>query len=213
LQECSLNDKSTWSAIAAKKGGADFKILGITNGQTVNTALDFMQQADFYETFNQASHWFFVVIKVDDCNESRSDILECLAEVLDEGKPVIIEWDFVHSAKHLVFFKQPGQCAFTQLQMNSDSLFTTEDELAAHLSKEGSFQHLLLLNALKLRIGGQFKGDALDLLGISFDMKQEIDNWCLIDYAARDDDSLSLWFLQLADWDLAYQTEDGSRIL
>jgi ankyrin repeat protein/Ni2+-binding GTPase involved in maturation of urease and hydrogenase len=213
LEECSISDKSTWSAVAAKKEHADFKILRITNSQTVSTALDFMQQADFYETFNQASHWFFIVIQVDDCNDSPSDVLECLAKVLDERKPVIIQWDFVDSAKHLVFFKQPGQCAFTQLQMNSDSLFTTEDELIAQLSKGGSFQLPLLLNALKINIGGQFKGDVLDLLGVSFDVKQEIDTWRLIDYAARDDDSLSLWFLLLVDWDLRHQNGDRRRTL
>ena len=66
LKVCSLTDKSTWSAVAAKKEDADFKILRITNSPTVRAALDFMQQAEFYETFNLASHWFFIVIEVDD---------------------------------------------------------------------------------------------------------------------------------------------------
>jgi ankyrin repeat protein len=38
---------------------------------------------------------------------------------------------------------------------------------------------------------------------------KETGNWSLIDYAARDDDSLSLWFLLLADWHLAQQNRDG----
>jgi hypothetical protein len=153
------------------------------------------------------------VIQVDDCNQSPSEALECLAEVLDEGKPVIIQWDLMHSAEHLVFFKQPDQRAFTPLQMNSNSLFTTEDEFIAQLSKEGSFQLPPLLNALKLGIGGQFKGDALDLLKVSFDVKQEIDGWCLIYYAAWNDDSLSLQFLLLVDWDLAHKNGEGRRTL
>jgi ankyrin repeat protein len=69
------------------------------------------------------------------------------------------------------------------------------------------------LNALQLGIGGQFKGDALDLLNVSFDVNQEIDTWRLIDYAARDDDILSLRFLLLADWDLAYKNGEGRRTL
>jgi hypothetical protein len=69
------------------------------------------------------------------------------------------------------------------------------------------------LNALKLGICGQFNGAALDLLNVSFDVKKEIDSWRLIDYAARDDDSVSLWFLLLVDWDLAYKTGDGRRTL
>ena len=59
VKECSLTDKSTWSAVAAKKEDADFKILRIRNSPTVSAALGFMHQAEFYETFNQASHWFF----------------------------------------------------------------------------------------------------------------------------------------------------------
>jgi hypothetical protein len=59
LKECSVTDKSTWSAVAAKKEDADFKILRITNSPTVHAAVDFMQQAEFYDTFNEASHWFF----------------------------------------------------------------------------------------------------------------------------------------------------------
>jgi hypothetical protein len=91
--------------------------------------------------------------------------------------------------------------------MSSASLFGTEDELIIKLSKQGSFQLPLLLNAFKLGIGGQFKGGALDLLNASFDVKQEIDTWRLIDYAARDDDGLSLRFLLLIDWELAHKME------
>ena len=61
LKEWSLTDKSAWSAVAAKKEESDFKILRITNSTTVSAALDFMQQTEFYETFNQASHWFFLL--------------------------------------------------------------------------------------------------------------------------------------------------------
>ena len=205
LKECSLTDKSTWSAVAAKKEDADFKILRITNSPTVSAALDFMQTAEFYETFNQASHWFFIVLEVDNCSEFPSKAVDCLAEVLDEQKPVIIQWDIMHTAEHLVFFKKTGHCAFTPLHMNSVSLFSTVDELILQLSKQGSFQLPLLLNALQLGIGGQFKGGALDLLNVSFDVNQEIDTWRLIDYAARDDDSLSLRFLLLVDCNLAHQ--------
>ena len=213
LKECSLTDKSTWSAVAAKKEDADFKVLRVRNSSTVSTALDFMQQAEFYAAFNQASHWFFIVIEVADCSEFPSKGLECLAEVLDKQKPVIIQWDFMHSAEHLVFFKQTGQNAFTPLQMNSASLFSTEDELILELSTQGSFQLPLLLNALQLGIGGQFNGGALDLLNVSFDVKQEIDTWRLIDYAARDDDSLSLRFLLLVEWELVHPNGEGKRTL
>ena len=213
LIECSLTDKSTWSSVAAKKEDAGFKILRIRNSPTVSAALDFMQQAEFYKTFNQASHWFFIVIEVDDCSEFPSKAVDCLAKVLDGKKPVIIQWDLMCSAERLVFFKQTGHYAFTPLQMNSASLFGTKDELILELSKQGSFQLPLLLNALKLGIGGQFKGCALDLLNVSFDVNQEIETWRLIDYAARDDESLSLRFLLLVDWDLTHQNRDGRRTL
>jgi len=213
MKECSLTDKSTWSAVAVKKEDADFKILRITNSPTVSAALDFMQQAEFYETFNQASHWFFIVIEVDDGSELASEAVGCLAEVLDEQKPVIIQWDFMDSAEHFVFFKQTGQSAFTQLQMNSASLFSTEDELILNLTEQGSFHLPLLLNALRLGVGGQVKGDALDLLNVSFDVNEEISTWRLIDYAARDDESLLLRFLLLVDWDLAHLNGDGRRTL
>jgi len=94
-------------------------------------------------------------------------------------KPLIIQWDLMDSAEHLVFFKQTGQSAFTQLHMNSASLFGTEDELILELSKQGSFQLPLLLNALKVGIGGHFSRGALDLLNVSFDVKREIDTWRL----------------------------------
>jgi len=213
LKECNLSDKNTLSAIAGKKEDADFKILRIRNSPTVSAALDFMQQAEFYALFNQASHWFFIVIEVADCSEFPSKALECLAEILDKQKPVIIQWHLMHSAEYLVFFKQTGQCPFTPLLMNSVSLFSTEDELTLELSKQGSFQLPLLLNAINLGIGGQFNGGALDLLNVSFDVKQEIDTWRLIDYAARDDDNLSLRFLLLVNWDLAHQNGEGRRTL
>jgi len=145
-----------------------------------------MLQAEFYETFNQVSHCIFVVIEVDDCREFPGKALECLAEVLDKQKPVIIQWDVMNSADHLVIFKQTGQSVFTPLQMNSTNLFSNEDQLILQLSKQGSFQLPLLLNALQLGIGGQFNGVALDLLNVIFDVKQEIDTWRLIDYAAKE---------------------------
>jgi len=151
------------------------------------------------------------VIEVAGGSEFPIKALDCLAEVLDKQKPVIIQWDLMHSAEYLVFFKQTGQSAFTQLQMNSPSLFNTEDELIIKLSKQGSFQLPLLLNGLKIGIGGQFNGGALDLLNVSLDVKQELDTWHFIDYAARDDDSLSLRFLLLVEWDLAHQNRDGRR--
>ena len=42
---CSLTDKSTWSAVAAKTEDADYEILRIRNSPT---ALGFMQQTEFY---------------------------------------------------------------------------------------------------------------------------------------------------------------------
>jgi hypothetical protein len=80
-----------------------------------------------------------------------------------------------------VDFKQAGQRAFTPLQMNSASLFGTEIDLINELSKQGSFQLPLLLNALQLGIGGQFNGGPLDFMNVSLDVKQEIDTWRLID--------------------------------
>jgi hypothetical protein len=69
------------------------------------------------------------------------------------------------------------------------------------------------MNALQLGTGGHFNEGALDLMNVSFDVKQEIDTWRLIGYADRDDDILSLGFLLLVDWDLAHPTGDGRRIL
>ena len=208
-----MTDKSTWPVVAAKKGDADFKILRIRNSPTVSAALEFMQQTEIYETFNQASHCFFIVIEVADCSEFPSKAVECFAEVIHKERPVIIQWNLMCSAEHLVFFKQIGESAFTPLQMNSASLFSTEDELIIELSKQGSFQLPLLLNALMLGIGGQFNGGVLDLLNVSLDVNHEIDTWRFIDYAARDDDSLSLRFLLLVDWDLAQKNGDGRRTL
>ena len=148
-----------------------------------------MLQAEFYETFNQVIHWFFIVIEVADCREFSSKALECLAEVLDKQKPVIIQWDVMNSAEHLVCFKKTGQSAFTTLQMKSN-LFSNEDQFIDELPKQGNFQLPLLLKALQLGIGCQFNGGSLDLLNVIFDVKQEIDTWRLIDYAARDDDNI-----------------------
>ena len=97
--------------------------------------------------------------------------------------------------------------------MNSSSLFSTEHELIGELSKQRSFHLPRLLNTLKLGIGGRFNGGALDLLNVSFNVKEEIDNWRLIDYAARDNDSLSLRFLLLVHWDLKHKNGDGKRTL
>jgi len=97
--------------------------------------------------------------------------------------------------------------------VDSDSLSTNETELTDQLSKEGNFELPLLLTSLRLHIGGHFKRDTLDLLKISVDVNQEIKGWRLIDYAARDDDSLSLQFLLLVDCDLAHQNEEESRTL
>ena len=93
--------------MAAKKEDSDFRILRIRNSPTVSAALDFVQQAEFYATFNQASHWFFIVIEIVDCSDFPSNFVACLAEALDEQNPVIIQWDLLHSAEHLVFYKKP----------------------------------------------------------------------------------------------------------
>ena len=86
IQLCNLTDKRTSSAVATKKKDADFKILRLRNSPTVSAALDFMQQAEFYKTFNQASHWFFIAIEVADCSEFPSKAVERLADVLDKKK-------------------------------------------------------------------------------------------------------------------------------
>ena len=52
----------------------------------MSDALEFMQQAEFYVTFNQASHWFLIVVEVADCSEFPSKALECLIKVVDEKK-------------------------------------------------------------------------------------------------------------------------------
>ena len=86
-----MTDKSTWSVVAAKKEDADFKILRIRNSPTVSAALEFMQQTGIYETFNQVSHCFFIVIEVADCSEFHSKAVQCLAEVIHRERPVIIK--------------------------------------------------------------------------------------------------------------------------
>jgi hypothetical protein len=56
-----------------------------------------------HEAFNNASHWFLIVIQVDDCSDFPSKALEHLTEILNKQKPVIIQWNFMQSAEHLVF--------------------------------------------------------------------------------------------------------------
>ena len=149
------------------------------------------------------------MIEVDDCSEFPIKAVDCLTKALVEQKPVIIQWVFMDSAEHFVFFRKPGHCAFTPLEVDSDSLSTNETELTHQLSKEGNFEIPLLLTSLRLHICGHFKADILDLLKVSFDVNQEIKGSHLIDYAARDDDSLLLWVLLLVDCDLAHQNEEG----
>ena len=68
-----------------------------------------------------------ILIEVAECSHYPSKALECLVEVLDEQMPVIILWDLMRFAEYLVSFKQRGRSAFNPLQMNSASLFGTED--------------------------------------------------------------------------------------
>ena len=49
---------------------------------------------------------FFIVIEVAECSEFPIQAVDCLAEVLDEWKPVIIQLDLIHSAEYLVFKKK-----------------------------------------------------------------------------------------------------------
>jgi hypothetical protein len=49
------------------------------------------------------------VIEVADCSEFHSKAVECLAEVLNEEKAVLIRWDLIHSEENLVTFKQTGK--------------------------------------------------------------------------------------------------------
>jgi hypothetical protein len=153
----------------------------------------------------------FLVVEVADCIEFPSKAVECLAEGLNEEKPVLIRWELIYSEEYLVVFKQRGQSAFPPLQKNSASLLGTEVDLITELSKQGIFQLPLLLNALNLSIGCKIIGGSLDLLNVSLNVKQEIDNWRLIDYAARDD-SLSIRFLLLVDWDFALQNGDERKL-
>ena len=97
-----------------------------------------------------------ILIEVAECSQFPSKALECLVEVLDEQRPVIILWDLMLSPEYLVSFKQTGRSVFNPLQMNSANLFGTEDELIFELTKQGCFQLPLFLNALLLSIGGQF---------------------------------------------------------
>jgi hypothetical protein len=213
VKVCSITDKSTLSVVAAEKENADFKILRITNCPTVTAALEFMQQAEFFDIFSLSFHWFFIVIEVDYCSPFPLTALDSLVDILDKQKPVIIQWDLLHSAEHLVFFKERCDSVFSQLQMNSASFFGTENELIVELFQQVSFELPLLLNAIKLGIGCQFNRGALDLLNVSFDVKEEIDTWRLIDYAARYGDRLSLRFLMLDNWDLAHKIGDGRSTL
>ena len=144
----------------------------------MSAALEYMQQADIYEIFNQACHWLFIVIAVN----FPAKLLNIWQKLFIKKGLLIIQWDLMYSVENFVFyFKQTGLSSFTSLQMNSASLFKTETELIIELSKQGSFQLQLLLNALILGIGGQFNEGALDLLNVSLDVKQEIDTWRFID--------------------------------
>jgi len=49
------------------------------------------------------------VIEVDDGSEFPSKAVECLAAILDEQKPVIIQWDFMDSAENLVFLNKQAK--------------------------------------------------------------------------------------------------------
>jgi hypothetical protein len=69
LKECSLTDTSTWSAVAAKKEDADFKILRIRNSPTVSADLDFIIQWDLMRSaehlvfYKKPGHRAFLCLK------------------------------------------------------------------------------------------------------------------------------------------------------
>ena len=96
--------------------------------------------------------------------------------------------------------------------MNSASLFCTENGLIMEFSLSKGVSNCSPFECLKSSIGGQFSGGALDLINVRLYVKQEIDTWHIIDYAARDDDSLSLRDLLLFDCDLAQKTEKEEEL-
>jgi hypothetical protein len=68
-----------------------------------------------------------------------------------------------------------------------------------------------LLKGLNSGFGGQWHRD---LLKTTIDINKEFDTWRFVDYAARDDDSLSLLLMSLlAEWDLTQRNEDQKRTL
>ena len=192
FKEISLNNNFLWNVLTQEeKENHDFKILKMTNGLTVKSTLSFMQKEPFPQNFNQSTHWFFTVIEVRDefvpILELNKKDLEPLAKVLDERKPMIIQWESIDSNKCLIFFRQPHK-PFTLLEVN------TKESLMEEILIHQSFQLPLLLELFRQGFGGLFNED---LTKVNFYLDYKFKKHSLLNYAAHCNDSLSLRFLLL----------------
>ncbi|KRT86609.1 Ankyrin repeat-containing protein [Oryctes borbonicus] len=193
-----------WRLIDDQKEIRDFKILKITT-ETVDDVLYFMKRKLFRDTYNQATHWFFTVIKVTTGPLLLTpEYLSSELAMLDNVRPVIIQWESKESG-HLIFFRQSGHTRFCLIDINTNEILIETEFASQH-----NFNFPLLLRALQNKMGGYFNGNLLDA---TLDVKQEFDKWRFLDYSAKNDDSLSMRFLMLFGWDLNERNEDGLKVL
>ncbi|KRT86457.1 AAA protein, partial [Oryctes borbonicus] len=199
------NDEQIWSMLRKQRENKYFKMLKV-NVRTIQTAMHFIKQEMFYDTFNQATHWFVIVINVIEgplklVVEHLSSELVCF----DHLKPIVIQWESAQCSEYLIFFRQTNEHKFCLLDTNSKTSFREEKFITP-----GNFDFSLIFQALRNGIGGSF---SKTLLNTTLDVKREFDTWRLIDYAAKNDDSLSLRFLMLFTWNLLERNQDGRNVL
>ncbi|CAG0922147.1 unnamed protein product [Notodromas monacha] len=166
---------------------------------------------DWSETIDEAkANADFKILKIS-TDEALGQVLKFMQILIKTVwtvlRPMIIQWQWIvkgELTERVISFKTPESQSFETLNLRE---IENEEDLIQELSSKGSFDLSLLLGTLKSRLqdAGQFNGD---LLTIQLNTSKEFDTWRLIDYAARDNDSLSLrLLLLLGDWDLINQAE------
>ncbi|GJQ79873.1 hypothetical protein Trydic_g18321 [Trypoxylus dichotomus] len=199
------NYEEEWSLIQDQKEDDSFRILKII-ARTVDSALTFMRRKTFYDTYNQATHLFFIVIDVTEGTlELAAEYLTTQLIIFDEVKPHIIQWEAAQLDERLIFYRQSNNSCFRLLNVcNKKSL--TEEEFIS----QQNFNFSLILEALQNDLGGSFDGN---LLNVTLDVKREFDSWRLIDYAAKSNDSVLVRFLMLFPWNITERNKDGRTVL
>ncbi|GJQ74820.1 hypothetical protein Trydic_g21657 [Trypoxylus dichotomus] len=205
IKEFDLEDTSQWSKIEAGTKDGTFKML-IINNATVNGALNLMLSDNFIKAFNGSSHLFLVDICVDSNGiRVNEDELKRLENMLDAHKPLVIQWRPLNSSKCCIFYKNPYESIVYLKQKWDDQLI--KEQLFEELD---NCQFPILLKALNFGLGGSFHGNLAETI---LDMSEEIESWKLIDYAAKNNDALSLRYLQLFNWSLHKMNASGFRTL